>query len=119
MFSELEDIVDEKVHPLDWAKVHLEPQFPGIKFNSAGGAVPFQAEGIYMGALDFYFRFRHDYASLTMGRPGRNVPEPDLVVAKADIFGEPFAGFLTNEQFGDIFSELMNDLFVLYGLPRP
>jgi hypothetical protein len=38
--------------------------------DEQGGACPFQAQGNILGQ-QFYFRFRNDYASLSLGRPKR------------------------------------------------
>lgn len=51
--------------PDDWAP--LVAHIPGLVISSAGGFVPFQAEGLLHG-LPFYFRERHDQASLQVGQ---------------------------------------------------
>lgn len=44
----------------------LRQEFPGLRLTSAGGVVPFQAEGTLDGD-PFYFRYRHDEARLGVG----------------------------------------------------
>lgn len=50
--------------PHDWS--WLQEIIPGIVISSAGGVVPFQAEGLIYGH-PFYYRDRHGSASLSVG----------------------------------------------------
>jgi hypothetical protein len=115
-FSEFDD--EPRALPIDVARNRIEPLFPNLKFTSAGGSVPFQAEGYYMGIADFYFRFRHDSASLTIGRPGRHTPENDFVIYKDDVTGEDYAGTLDDDEFVALFTELMERMLAEKPLPR-
>jgi hypothetical protein len=59
---------------------------------------PFQAEGTILGQ-HFYFRFRTDYASLTVG-------ESDVVVI-SNVTGDPLAGSLSTDEFEKLFRKLL------------
>lgn len=63
-----------------------------------GGACPYQAKGTVLGQ-HFYFRFRNDFASLTVGEA-----EP---VGRSEVTGDPYAGFLSTDQFESIFRNLL------------
>lgn len=92
---------------LSWNEnnITLYEKFDGIEFNSAGGACPVQAQGTYQG-LPFYFRYRWGEASLGWGdEPIRNPEFEDILP-----YGDSFDGFLTVEEFEDIFSNLMYTL---------
>jgi len=107
------------IRPIDVAKDRIEPMFPGLIFETAGGAVPFQASGTYLYAADFYFRFRGDSASLVIGRPERHVPANNFRVGKYPVTGDNYAGSLDNDEFVALFTELMNAALAETGLPRP
>lgn len=53
--------------PEDWA--FLTEFIPGLKITSAGGMLPFQALGTLHG-FPFYFRARHEWATLHLSAPG-------------------------------------------------
>ena len=53
--------------PADWG--FLAEFIPGLKITSAGGMMPFQALGTLHG-LPFYFRARHEWATLHLSAPG-------------------------------------------------
>jgi hypothetical protein len=78
--------------------------FPEISFKSCNGFIPLQAEGKIFGK-DFYFRIRHEHASLTVGflKKGAYIPEGTTVEKDMDNFiGNDFA-----EEFQKVFIELM------------
>lgn len=106
------------VRMIDVAKARIEPLFPGLSFERAGGAVPFQATGTYLGYAQFYFRFRSDCASLTIGRPARHVPESDYVTFRNSVTGDDYAGFLDEDEFVALFVELMQKMYLETSLPR-
>jgi hypothetical protein len=58
-------------NPNDWA--WLEEIIPGLIISSAGGLVPFQAEGIYRGH-PFYYHDRHGQARLSIGELDGEIP---------------------------------------------
>lgn len=66
--------------------------------SEQGGACPYQAEGTILGQ-HFYFRFRHDYASLTVG-------EADQVGIDG-ITGDPYGGVLSDDEFEKLFRKLL------------
>lgn len=53
--------------PSDWK--FLAEFIPGLKITSAGGMAPFQALGTLHG-YPFYFRARHEWATLQLSAPG-------------------------------------------------
>jgi hypothetical protein len=84
----------------------IEHYYPEVSFHSFGGVVPVQAFGTF-GNKFFYFRFRHNAASLTIGdtRDGDYVPEGETFYLE-DVTDESMSGFLTPEEFKTVFSEL-------------
>lgn len=63
-----------------------------------GGACPYQAEGTILGQ-HFYFRFRSDFASLTVG-------ETEQVVI-GGVTGDPYSGTLSCDEFEKLFRKLL------------
>ena len=103
---------------LQAARDILEPKYPSLVFGSAGGVVPFQAYGTYLGVFDFYFRFRGDSMSLTIGTPEEIIPKSDFVVRRTNVTGDAYAGYLTTDDFIFWFSDCMDELISEYRLPR-
>ena len=66
--------------------------------SEQGGACPFQAQGTILG-MPFYFRFREDFASLAIGDAES--------VGRSEVTGNPYSGFLSNEEFEAIFRKLL------------
>lgn len=85
--------------------VKLSEKFDGITFLSAGGACPVQAQGSYQD-MEFYFRYRHGEASLGWGADPIRLPEYEDVLP----YGDTFDGYMTVEEFEDVFSNLMYNL---------
>lgn len=91
--------------PFDMYSVDLEKSealqeiFPGLLISSAGGIVPFQAEGLIDG-YPFYYRDRHGWASLTIGEKDGEPPYlMDGSLYSAGVETEEFGGgdnFLKN-----------------------
>lgn len=79
--------------------------FDGIVFDYAGGACPVQAEGTYQDQ-PFYFRYRWGEASLGWG----NDPIFNPVYQEAQLHGDAFDGFLTLEEFEELFKNLLYSL---------
>lgn len=63
-----------------------------------GGYFPYQATGTILG-LSFYFRFRDDHASLTVG-------ESEAVII-AGVTGDPMASSLSSDEFEKLFRKLL------------
>lgn len=66
----------------EWA--WLRQFCPGLYITSAGGMLPFQAEG-YLGDLLFYFRKEHGYASLSTYADRENMYDPAARLYYAEI----------------------------------
>ncbi len=100
-----------EIDDLSEAAVNLESEYKTnqLKFHSAGGAVPVQAEGFVDGKY-FYFRFRHDNARLMVGeyKDDKSLPENAETVEILDYSGEPMNGFLTPEEFKACFKKLLD-----------
>ena len=89
----------------------LETRFPTLLMKRWGekvagfGHTPVQAEGT-LGARPFYFRYRHDNASLAVWPTGTQIHsyaalpagEALVKVYRHDITGDPYCGDLTAEQ---------------------
>lgn len=92
---------------LNWGKdnISINDRFDGITFSYAGGACPVQAMGTYQD-MPFYFRYRWGEASLGWG------DEPIVKPLYEDVlpYGDSFDGFLTLEEFEDVFINLMYNL---------
>lgn len=88
----------------------LTRAIPGLVLETAGGACPFQAEGTLHG-LPFYFRYRSAHATLSLVQAGAEDFDyfAPLYLAGMD-FGEEYDGFLSDEQFRDLFTELTGRL---------
>lgn len=78
-------------------------RFPDLRLDEAGGACPFQAEGTLFG-IPFYFRFRHNWASL---RLGADVFDKPLYSAGAEFGTHEDQGTLTDGEFMDLMSVLI------------
>lgn len=63
-----------------------------------GGSCPYQATGTILGQ-SFYFRFRHDYASLQIGEAE--------TVGIADVTGDAYSGSLSDDEFEQLFRRLL------------
>jgi hypothetical protein len=66
--------------------------------SEQGGYCPFQATGTVLG-LSFYFRFRDDYASLTVG--------DSEAVGISGVTGDAYAGGLSTDEFEMLFRKLL------------
>lgn len=86
----------------------LQQLFPELCFETFGGIVPVQAEG-KIGVKDFYFRYRYDTASLTVGvkKAGAYLPTSEMEVEVETYSGDGLNGFLNGEEFVDVFTQLM------------
>lgn len=84
----------------------LYAHVPGLLIDYAGGAVPFQAYGTWEGH-DFYFRYRHGHASLSVG--GNDAVKAPRWSAAAN-YGDPMSGFLDMDEFIFLFGFLGNRL---------
>lgn len=91
----------------------LLQEFPNLTITSAGGAIPFQAEGVFEG-YPFYFRYRGGRASLSVlqkdGEEAGDLLRP-LYDAFAD-YGHPLSGTLDDAEFHTLFSQLAQELTV-------
>jgi hypothetical protein len=67
-------------------------------FEEQGGSCPYQATGTILGQ-SFYFRFRHDYASLQIGE--------SETFGIADVTGDDYSGSLSAEEFETLFRKLL------------
>lgn len=104
----------------DLRRVHeLERQFVGLRFDrmtwsknkrrypAPWGGVPVQIDGTWRGD-PFYFRYRHDDATLRVTTPG-----VVLASSRFDLIGDPYGGFTQDlETYGlvRLFRELLGDL---------
>lgn len=84
---------------------YLVQQAPFLTLISAGGMLPFQAEGFLHG-FPFYFRYRHGRARLSVGG---NLFTAPLYQSGATIGGE-FDGALDDEKFQEVFLFLLERL---------
>lgn len=85
---------------------NIEHNYPEFKFISYGGFAPVQAFGNF-GSKFFYFRFRGDYASLTVGDTHEENYVPEGVTFEVDGYlGDAFAGVLTPDEFQSLFNVL-------------
>ena len=98
----------------------LETRFPTLLMKRWGekvagfGHTPVQAEGT-LGARPFYFRYRHDNASLAVWPTGTQVHsyaalpagEALVKVHRHDITGDPYSGDLTAEQMIETLGSLL------------
>lgn len=76
--------------PSDWS--WLQEFIPGLIISSAGGQIPFQAEGLYLG-YPFYFRDRHGSASLSVGALDGEMPyHGNDILYYASVETEEFEG---------------------------
>lgn len=101
---------DEGVLMLDFdltdAVRNIEHDYPEFKFISYGGFAPVQAFGKF-GSKFFYFRFRGDYASLTVGDTNKGDYVHEGVTFEVDDYlGDAFAGALTPDEFQSLFNIL-------------
>lgn len=76
-------------NPGDWT--WLQEIIPGIIISSAGGIVPFQAEGLLEG-LPFYYRDRHGSASLRVGTADCDFPYGDDVLYSSSVETPEYEG---------------------------
>lgn len=83
----------------------LHQQFPALHVESYGGACPVQAEGTIHG-YEFYFRYRHCAATLTVGG---DLHQQALWSSGLE-FGEGDQGWLTDEEFIDVMGRLIRSL---------
>lgn len=75
----------------------LQAAAPDVILEWAGGAVPFQGFGTWLG-YPFYFRYRGGWASLDIGMPGGDPLDPTLWSAGVD-YGENLSGWLDFSEF--------------------
>lgn len=76
--------------PEDWKE--LQQLIPGIVITSAGGIIPFQAEGTLHG-YPFYYRDRHGSATLYVGEADGETPYlPSYALWSAHVDTPEFAG---------------------------
>lgn len=66
--------------------------------SEQGGACPFQVQGTVLG-MPFYFRFRDDFASLSIG--------DSESVGQGGVTGNRYAGFLSSDEFETMFRKLL------------
>ena len=101
----------------------LETRFPTLLMKRWGekvagfGHTPVQAEGT-LGARPFYFRYRHDNASLAVWPTGTQIHsyaalpagEALVKVYRHDITGDPYCGDLTAEQMIATLGTLLDEV---------
>lgn len=76
--------------PNEWT--WLQDIIPNFIVSSAGGSVPFQAEGLYHG-YPFYMRDRHGYAELSLGELDGEAPySGSSILYSAGVETEEFYG---------------------------
>lgn len=94
----------------DW--IWLSDIIPELVVSSAGGAVPFEAEGLLHG-FPFYYREEHGYAELRVGEADGGMPVPwrSLYSAKLQ-YAENESRSLGMEAFGRFMMKLVPDLAV-------
>lgn len=63
------DLWAKPLSAFEWAKEYV----PGLVVSSAGGFVPYQAEGLING-FPFYYRAEWDYSSINIGHPDEPAP---------------------------------------------
>lgn len=83
----------------------LTEKIPGLVITSAGGVLPYQAEGTLHG-LPFYFRCRHENASIRLVEVGGNaISGEPLYIANMDA-----PHMINDEKFAEIMVELISKL---------
>lgn len=85
----------------------FEADLAGFKLHSYGGSFPVQAEGEVFGH-PFYFRYRHGVASLCVG--GEDVVLNPLYVSTIEHSEDSYAGILDDDEFVDLFLNLIKNL---------
>lgn len=84
----------------------------GFVIDWEGGACPYQAEGSF-GGERFYFRYRSDNASLSVGPPSETdssmpVHPPRLYAVIFGVFDEPLRGFLERKEAHELMARLVD-----------
>lgn len=83
---------------------------PSLDLVNAGGMCPFQADG-YIEGLPFYFRFRHDMAHLRVADKIENIFDKPLYESMQEYGdGSGYSGYLTEDEFADVFVNLLRNL---------
>lgn len=105
------DMFDFEDYDYDKVVSFLESKYKAVslKIKSVGGFVPVQAEGAVDGKA-FYFRFRHDNASLMVGDDDgeRSLPTNASTHEIRGLTGDGFSGVLKPEEFRDVFIQLLD-----------
>ena len=83
----------------------LHEKFPALQVHSYGGSFPVQAEGTIHG-YEFYFRYRHCSATLTVGGDLHY----QALWSSGLQHGDDDQGWLTDAEFMDIMGRLITDL---------
>lgn len=89
----------------------LFKRIPSLQLHSAGGMLPFQAEGTIDG-LPFYFRYRSDYMSLTVAASERDEfwSKPLYQAGQEYGDGDGYGGVLSHEEFMEQFPKMVKML---------
>lgn len=92
-----------KQNPADWD--FLSEVIPGLVITSAGGILPYQAEGTLHG-LPFYFRCRHEQASIRLVAVGENAVSGSTLYTAST----PAPHMINDEQFIELLIHLVSSL---------
>lgn len=97
------------IETIETETLEKEYESVNLKFKSAGGVVPVQAEG-YIGDKYFYFRFRYDNARLMIGEyvDERSLPVNAETFEIKGYSGDSLNGYLTSEEFKVVFKKLLD-----------
>lgn len=105
--DEANGFYDEAPETFDNAVAYLENKYAGLTFDYVGGYVPIQADGLYNGKR-FYFRFRGDTVSLSIGddEGQENLPANPVKHSINNYTGDEYAGTFNEKEFQTAFDIL-------------
>lgn len=96
------------------AAENIERKFPEITFGHTGGNSPFQADGTVLDDYGFYFRFRHNRLTLSIGpvygKSYESIPEEFWFASKSNVTDIENNGYLTEDAFEALFVEVYSSL---------
>jgi hypothetical protein len=90
----------------DRAVAELHRRIPGLQIRSIGGACPFQAQGRTPDNNEFYFRFRHDEATLYVYPVGADYFEEAIEYSKGTTNSGYDRGDLDSDDVIELFEKL-------------
>lgn len=105
--DEGDSMYESSANGYDDAITYFQNKYDGLTFDYVGGAVPTQADGLYKGQR-FYFRFRGDKLSLSLGEDKDidELPANPVKIVIENYTGDKYAGFLNEKDFQEAFEKL-------------